>query len=194
MTRLLARLTAPLLMALTMLVPTAQAAPLGVVSETAITATVGYSFSSGQAISLALEYELPVAVPVPVDVSITPRVGFGISSFGFGINLGVLAKVLILPSFSGGLLGAGVWFDMDFRNIATTINSFKVAFGPFLNINFEPFYATFSASLFSLRDGIYAFDLGLAARYYLETFGFEFSFDYNTIGYARASLGIRFLL
>ena len=168
------------------------AAPLGLVLESGLTARVGYAFSSNQALSLALEYETPIAVLLPIDISLTARVGYNFNSGG--IDTGLLAKALVLNSISGGLLGVGFWVDLDIRNLGTTLNTFKIAFGPFINLNFDPLYATISFSLLSLTNVVYAFDLGFAARYYFDIFALELGFDYNTIGMARASFGIRLSL
>ena len=168
------------------------AAPLGLVLESGLTARVGYAFSSNQALSLALEYETPIAVLLPIDISLTARVGYNFNSGG--IDTGLLAKALVLNSISGGLLGVGFWVDLDIRNLGTTLNTFKLAFGPFINLNFDPLYATISFSLLSLTNVVYAFDLGFAARYYFDIFALELGFDYNTIGMARASFGIRLSL
>ncbi len=193
MTGFLAQISRPCVLALLVFIPTAQAAPLGLVLESGITARVAYSFSSNQALSIALEYETPITVPLPIDVSLTARIGYNFNAGGF--DAGVMAKTVILPSIAGGLLGIGIWVDLDARNIGSTLNTFKAAFGPFLNFNLDQqLYATLSASLFSLTNGIYAFDLGLAARYYVDVLAFELSFDYNTIGTARASFGLRFSL
>jgi hypothetical protein len=193
MTGFLARISRPCVLALLVLIPTVQAAPLGLVLESGITARFAYSFSSNQAFSIALEYETPIAVPIPIDVSIAPRIGYNFSAGGF--DAGIMAKAVIFPSIVGGLMGVGIWVDVDVRNFGSTLNTFKTAFGPFLNFNLDQqLYATLSASLFSLTNGIYAFDLGLAARYYLDIFAFELSIDYNTIGMARASFGLRFSL
>ena len=192
MTGLLSRVSRPFVLVLLMLMPLAQAAPLGLVLESGLTARVNYAFSSNQALAIALEFETPISVPLPIDVSLTARVGYNFNAGGF--DAGMLAKALVLNSISGGLLGVGLWFDIDARNIGSTLNTFKVAFGPFMNINFDPLYATLSASLFSLSNGIYAFDLGFAARYYFDIFAIEFGIDYNTIGLARASFGLRFSL
>ncbi len=185
------RVLRPIILVLLVSLPVS-AAPLGLVLESGLTARVGYSFSSNQAFSIALEYETPIAVPLPIDVSLSARVGYNFNSGG--IDTGLLAKALVLNSISGGLLGVGLWVDFDIRNFGTTLNTFKVAFGPFINMNFDPLYATISFSLFSLTNAVYAFDLGFAARYYLDVFAFELGFDYNTIGMARASFGLRFSL
>jgi hypothetical protein len=192
MTGLLSRVSRPFVFMLMLLIPSVQAAPLGLVLESGITARVNYAFSSGQALSIALEYETPIAVPLPIDLSLTARVGYNFNAAG--LDAGFLAKALVLNSISGGLLGLGLWFDLDARNVGSTLNNFKVAFGPFMNINVDPFYATLSVSLFSLSNAIYAFDLGLAARYYIDVFAVELGFDFNTIGFARASFGLRFTL
>jgi hypothetical protein len=192
MTGLIARVSRPFVLALLLILPIANAAPLGLVLESGITARVSYAFSSNQALAVALEYETPLAVPLPIDVSLTAR--FGYNFVASGIDAGLLAKALVLNSISGGLLGVGLWLDLDARNVGSSLNTFKVAFGPFLNINLDPLYATVSASLFSLTNGIYAFDFGLAMRYYFDVFAFELGFDYNTIGFARASFGLRLSL
>lgn len=188
----LARASRPIVLALLVLVPAANAAPLGLVLETGVTARVAYNFSSAQAFAVALEYEMPLAVPLPVDLSLTARIGYNFSAGG--LDAGLLTKVLVLNSLSGGLLGVGLWLDVGANNLGSSLYNFKVAFGPFLNINLEPIYATLSASLVSLTNGVYAFDLGLAARYYIDPFALEFGFDYNTIGTARAAIGLRFTL
>jgi hypothetical protein len=175
-----------------LVVPVANAAPLGLVLETGITLRGTYNFSSAQAIAIGLEYEMPIALPIPIDFSLTARAGYNFSASG--IDAGLLAKALVLNSISGGLLGVGLWVDVGATNIGSNLNSFKVALGPFLNFNVDPLYATLSASLFSLTNGIYAFDLGLAVRYYIDIFALELGFDYNTIGTAKASFGLRFTL
>jgi hypothetical protein len=192
MTPFLSRVFQTLFVAIALIAPSANAAPLGLVLESGITLRGSYQFSSAQAFSLALEYETPLAVPLPIDVSLTARLGFNFTQGG--IDAGLLAKTLVFNSVAGGLLGVGLWLEVDARNIATASNTFRVAFGPFLNFNLDPFYATLSASLFSLTNAVYAFDLGLAGRFYVDVFAIEFGFDYNTIGTARASLGLRFTL
>jgi hypothetical protein len=192
MTKSIHRVLQALSVMFVLIVPAAHAAPLGLVLETGITLRGSYQFSSAQGISLAVEYETPLAVPLPIDVSLTAKVGYNLTQGG--IEVGLLGKALVFNSVAGGLLGVGLWLEVDARNLATTTNSFRVAFGPFLNFNLDPFYATLSASLFSLTNGVYAFDFGLAGRYYLEVFAIEFGFDYNTIGTARANLGLRFTL
>jgi hypothetical protein len=181
-----------LIAAFVFMVSAAHAAPLGLVLETGITLRSSYQFSSAQAIALTVEYETPLAVPLPIDVSLTAKVGYDF--IRGGIEAGLLGKALVLNSVAGGLLGVGLWLEVDARNLATTTNSFRVALGPFLNFNLDPFYATFSASLFSLTNAVYAFDFGLAGRYYLDVFAIEFGLDYNTIGTVRANLGLRFTL
>jgi hypothetical protein len=188
----LSRVLKSVLFAMMFFVPAAQAAPLGLVLETGITLRGTYNFSSAQAIAVGLEYEMPLELPIPIDFSLTARAGYNFSASGF--DVGVLAKALVLNSISGGLLGVGLWADVGATNIGSNLNSFKVAFGPFLNFNVDPFYATLSASLFSLTNGIYAFDLGFAARYYLDIFALELGFDFNTIGNAKANFGLRFTL
>lgn len=192
MTKPLSRVLQVLFVALVCFLPAAQAAPLGLVLESGITVRGSYQFTSAQAFALALEYETPLAVPIPIDVSLTAKIGYNFSQSG--IDAGVLAKALVFNSIAGGLLGVGAWLEVDARNLTTTLNTFRVAFGPFLNFNLEPVYATLSASLFSLTNGTYAFDLGLAARYYFDIFAIELGFDYNTIGTARANFGLRFTL
>jgi hypothetical protein len=192
MSKSILRVFQVLIAAFALFAPAADAAPIGLVLESGITLRGTYQFSSNQAIALAVEYETPLVLPIPIDFSLTAQVGYNF--LGGGIDAGLLAKALVLNSFSSGLLGAGLWVEVDARNLATNTNTFRVAFGPYLNINLDPLYATVSASLFSLTNGIYAFDLGLAARYYLDIFAFEFGFDYNTIGTARASFGLRFTL
>ncbi|MFN3265613.1 MAG: hypothetical protein ACK41E_02125 [Deinococcales bacterium] len=192
MKRSFARVIHALVFAFVCFVPAACAAPLGLVLESGLTLRGSYRFTSAQAFALALEFETPLAVPIPIDVSLTGKLGYDLSQGG--IEAGVLAKALVFNSISGGLLGVGLWLEVDARNVATALNTFRVAFGPYLNLNVDPFYATFSASLFSLTNGIYAFDLGLAARYYIDIFAVELGFDYNTIGTARATFGLRFTL
>ncbi len=189
MTGLIARVSRPFVLALLLILPAAHAAPLGLVLESGLTARVSYAFSSNQAFAVALEYETPIPVPLPIDVSLTARIGYNFSAAGF--EAGLLAKALVLNSISGGLLGVGVWLDIGARNVGSSLNSFNVAFGPFLNFNVDPLYATLSVSLLSLTNGVYAFDLGLAARYYIDVIALELGFDYNTIGFARASFGLR---
>jgi hypothetical protein len=193
MTKSIPRVFQTLIAAFVLFVPVAHAAPIGLVLESGITLRGTYNFSSAQAIAIAVEYETPLVLPIPIDFSLTARVGYNFGQGG-GFDAGLLAKALVLNSFSSGLLGAGLWLELDARNLATNTNTFRVAFGPYLNINLDPLYATVSASLFSLTNGIYAFDLGLGVRYYLDVFAIELGFDYNTIGTAKANFGLRFTL
>jgi hypothetical protein len=193
MNRILPRGLSALVALLILTFPVANAGPLGLVLESGLTGRVGYGFTSGGGLSLAVEYETPLELNILfVDLSLVAKAGFDFAARG--ADLGVQAKALILPSVASGLLGVGVWLDLDLWRIGSSAMTFHSSFGPFVNINLDPLYLTFSGSLFSLTNVVYGFDLALAARYYLDVFALELGVDYNTLGYGKATFGLRFML
>jgi hypothetical protein len=193
MNRNLLRGLSALLALLLFTLPTVSAGPLGLVLESGITGRVGYGFTAGGGLSLALEYETPLDLNILfVDLSVVGKAGFDFAARG--ADVGVQAKALILPSVASGLLGVGVWLDLDLWGLGSATNVFHTSFGPFMNINLDPLYMTLSGSLLSLTNGLYGFDLGFAARYYIDAFALELGLDYNTLGYGKAAFGLRFTL
>jgi hypothetical protein len=174
-------------------VPTAvgRAAPLGITSETAVAVNFGYQYLGGNAFALGASFETPFSVVSFIDSSVVARAGF---AFNGGFDVGVGAKAIVFPSLSGGLLAAGLYLDTNFYGIGSGASVFKIGLGPLLTVNLEPAYLSFSASLLALTNGVYGFDLGIAARYYIDAFALDLSVDYNTVGWARASFGIRYTL
>jgi hypothetical protein len=193
MNRIFSRGLGALLALFLFTLPTASAGPLGLVLESGLTGRVGYGFTAGGGLSVALEYEMPLDVNILfVDLSLVGKAGFNFATSG--LDVGVQTKALILPSVASGLLGVGLWLDLDFWSLGSNAYAFHSSVGPFVNVNLDPLYMTISASLLSLTNGIYGFDLGLAARYYLDAFALELGVDYNTLGYGKAAFGIRLSL
>ncbi len=193
MNRILPRSLSALVALLFFVLPTTSAGPLGLVLESGITGRVGYGFTAGGGLSLALEYETPLDLNILfTDISVVGKAGFDFATKGF--DVGVQTKALILPSVASGLLGVGLWLDLDLWRLGSTAHAFHLSFGPFMNINLDPLYMTLNASLLSLTNGVYGFDLGLAARYYLDAFALELGLDFNTLGYGKAAFGLRFTL
>jgi hypothetical protein len=182
---------AVVLVALSLSVSTGLAAPLGITSESAATVSFGYQFQPGSLLSIGVSYELPVQLIGFIDTSVVARAGY---SFAGGFDAGATLKAVVFPSLSGGLLAAGLWLDVNAYSLGSNASAFKIGLGPMLNINFEPLYVTFSASLLALTNGVFGFDLGVAGRYYIDAFSIEASLDYNTVGLARANFGLRFTL
>ena len=71
-----------------------------------------------------------------------------------------------------------------------------------VDLNLEPFHATFSLSLISLGNYVfsgssgfvYSFDINLGLRYYIDNVALDAGFVWNTVGVLNAYLGIRFVL
>ena len=170
---------------------TASAAPLGITSESAVAVQFGYQYQPLSVLSISASYETPFNIVSFIDTSVIARAGF---SFAGGVDVSVGAKAVVFPSLSGGLLAAGVWADISGYSLGSSAGVFKAGLGPMLNINLEPLYVTFSLSLVSITNAYFGFDLGIAARYYLDAFALDLSVDYNTVGWARANFGVRFTL
>jgi hypothetical protein len=169
----------------------ATAAPLGITSESAVAVQFGYQYQPLSVLSISASYETPFSIVSFIDTSVVARAGY---SFAGGVDAGVTAKAIVFPSLSGGLLAAGVWADVSLYSIGSNVSVWKAGLGPMLNLNLEPLYLTFSASLLAITNAYFSFDLGIAARYYLDAFALDLSVDYNTVGWARANFGVRFTL
>lgn len=168
-----------------------RAAPLGITSETAVAVNFGYQYLGGNVLSLGASFETPFSVVSFIDSSVIARAGY---AFSGGFDAGLGAKAIVFPSLSGGLLAAGLYLDANFYGIGSNTSVFKLGLGPLLTVNLEPAYLSFSASLLALTNGVYGFDLGIAARYYIDAFAIDLSVDYNTVGWARVNFGIRYTL
>lgn len=167
------------------------AAPIAITSETAVSINFGYQYQPSGIASIGVAFETPFQLVSIVDTSIVARAGY---SFAGGFDAGATLKAVVFPSLYGGLIAAGIWVDASGYNIGTAANLFKVGFGPMLNFDLEPLHITLSVSLLTLTNATLSFDLGVAARYYLDAFALEASWDYNTVGFGRANFGLRFTL
>ena len=167
------------------------AAPLGITSESAVSVSFGYQYQPASVVSLGASFETPFSVVPFIDTSVVAKAGV---SFAGGVDAGATVKAVLFPSLSGGLFAAGVWLDLSAYGIGSSLSTFKIGLGPMITINLEPAYLTFSASLLALTNGVFGFDLGIAARYYIDVFALDLSVDYNTVGWARANFGLRFTL
>jgi hypothetical protein len=168
-----------------------RAAPLGITSETAVGVQFGYQYLGGNTLSIGASFETPFSIVSFIDSSAVARIGY---SFAGGVDFGVGAKAVLFPSLSGGLLSAGLYLDVAGYALGSSASAFRVGFGPLLTVNLEPAYISFSASLLALTNGVYGFDLNIAARYYVDVLAIDLSVDYNTVGWARATLGLRYTL
>ena len=169
----------------------AYAAPLGITSESAVSVSFGYQYQPASVVSLGASFETPFSVVPFIDTSVVARAGV---AFAGGVDAGATVKAVLFPSLSGGLFAAGVWLDLSAYSIGSSLSTFKIGLGPMITINLEPAYLTFSASLLALTNGVFGFDLNMAARYYIDVFALDLSVDYNTVGWARANFGLRFTL
>ena len=169
----------------------AQAAPLGITSETAIGVNFGYQYQPVSIVSLGASFETPFNVVPFIDTSVVAKAGV---SFAGGVDAGATVKAVLFPSLSGGLFAAGLWLDVSAYSLGSSVSTFKIGLGPMITINLEPAYLTFSASLLALTNGVFGFDLGIAGRVYIDVFALDLSVDYNTVGWARANFGLRFTL
>jgi hypothetical protein len=173
------------------LLSSARAAPIGITSESAVSINFGYQYIPTGVFSVGASYETPFQIVAFIDTSITARAGF---SFAGAFDAGATLKAVVFPSLYGGLLAAGAWVDISGYNIASNLAVVKASLGPMLNVNLEPLYLTFSFSFLAITNGIFGFDLGIAARYYIDALALDLSVDYNTVGWARANFGLRFTL
>ncbi len=169
----------------------ADAAPLGIVSESAVGVSFGYQYQPASVISLGASFETPFSIVPFIDTSVVAKAGV---SFAGGVDAGATVKAVLFPSLSGGLFAAGLWLDVSAYSLGSSVSAFKIGLGPMLTVNLEPAYLTFSASLLALTNGVFGFDLGIAGRYYIDVFALDLSVDYNTVGWARANFGLRFTL
>jgi hypothetical protein len=171
--------------------PSVSAAPVGITSETAVSVNFGYQYQPASVVAFGASYEMPVPLVAFLDTSVVGKAGFSLAG---GFDVGATLKAIVFPSLSGGLLAAGLWLDISAYNVASSLVAVKAGFGPMLTVNLEPLYLTFSASLLALTNAVFGFDLGIAARYYIDAFALDLSVDYNTVGWARANFGVRFTL